>query len=130
LPKVTIGLAVALIVLGVVGFVATGSTHPTALIPAFAGVLFAVLGFVAMNPAARKHAMHAAAALALLGFLITIPGLIGAIRLMTGGTVDNPAAAKAKAIMSVLCLVFVLLCVRSFIAARRARVAGDATATS
>jgi hypothetical protein len=128
--KVTIGLGVLLVILGVVGFVATGSKAPTALIPVPVGIVFGVLGAVALNPARRKHAMHAAAALALLGFLITIPGLIGAIRLMTGGTVDNPAAAKAKAIMSVLCLVFVLLCVRSFIAARRARVAGDATPTS
>jgi hypothetical protein len=120
-PKVTIGLAVALIVLGIVGFVATGSEHYTALIPAAFGVVFAVLGVVAMNPPARKHAMHAAAALALLGFFGTIDGVVKTVKLMTGGEVARPPAAVAKAVMSVLCLLFVVLCVRSFVTARRAR---------
>ena len=113
MAKVTIALAVALIVLGVAGFVATGSEHYTALIPAAFGVVFAVLGFVALNPAARKHAMHAAAALALLGFVFTVKG---AVTLVTSGA---SAAAISKTIMSLLCLIFVGLCVRSFINARR-----------
>jgi hypothetical protein len=32
-----------------------------------------------------------------------------------------PDAAKVQAIMGTICLIYVLLCVRSFIAARRAR---------
>jgi hypothetical protein len=122
--KVTITLGVLLIILGIAGFVGTGSEHPTALIPAFAGVIFAILGFVALNPNARKHAMHAAAALALFGFFGTIGGVIKTIQLMAGGTVEHPAAPTTKAIMSVLCLIFVILCVRSFVSARRSGALG------
>jgi hypothetical protein len=122
-PAVTIALGVILIGLGAIGFLATGREHPTALIPAFAGIVFLILGVVARNPGARKHAMHAAAALALLGFFGTVPGLIKFFRMLGGTEVSRPAAVRAQAIMAVLCLLFVILCVRSFIAARRNRLA-------
>ena len=126
MPGLTIVFGLILIALGVVGYFATGRQSPTALIPAFAGALFLVLGLVARSPGARKHAMHAAAALAVLGFLGTVPGLIKFFRMLGGAEVARPAAVRSQAIMAVLCVVFVILCVRSFIAARRARTAGNA----
>jgi hypothetical protein len=119
--KLTIVLGGLLVVLGVVGFVLTGSEHVTALIPAFAGVLFVICGGVAMIPAARKHAMHAAAALALLGFAGTVPGIIKLVKWGTGTLPDRPAAVVSQSIMASLTLLFVVLCVRSFINARRAQ---------
>ena len=65
--------------------------------------------------------MHAAAALAVLGFLGTVPGLIKFFRMLGGAEVARPAAVRSQAIMAVLCVVFVILCVRSFIAARAAQ---------
>jgi len=59
----------------------------------------------------------------LLGFLGTIPGLIGVVQMAAGHFVARPDAAKVQAIMGSLCLIYVLLCVRSFISARRARLA-------
>jgi hypothetical protein len=108
-----------LIVLGIAGFVMTGSEHYTALIPGAFGVAFMVLGAVALNPSARKHAMHIAAALGLLGFGGTVPGIIKLIKWGTGTTPDRPAAVVSQSIMAVLMLLFVVLCVRSFINARR-----------
>jgi hypothetical protein len=63
--------------------------------------------------------MHIAAAVGLLGFLGAARGLtrIGAV--LAGEPVERPAAIIAQSIMAVLCLVFVGLCVRSFINARR-----------
>jgi hypothetical protein len=40
-----------------------------------------------------------------------------------GGPLAHPEAVEAQAAMAVICLVFTLLCVRSFIAARRVRTA-------
>ncbi|MGH7177112.1 MAG: hypothetical protein ACREJC_07025 [Tepidisphaeraceae bacterium] len=124
MPILTMGLGAALVILGVVGFVLTGAAHYTALIPAAAGAIFEVLGIVAMRPSARKHAMHAAAALAVLGFIATVSGVAPAARYLAGATVERAPAAVSKAIMSILCLVFVILCVRSFVVARRSRSAG------
>lgn len=128
MPGITIAFGLVLIAIGVIGYVATGMQHMTALIPAFAGAIFAALGLGALNRGARKHVMHAAAALAVLGFLGTARGLINFFRLIAGGTVERPAAVYAQAAMAVLCLIFVGLCVRSFVAARRARTTGEATA--
>ena len=80
-------MAAALIVIGVVGYVATDRQSATALIPAFLGLLLLAFGWLARNEAYRKHAMHAVAAFALLGLLGTIGGLI---RLLGGTT--TPAA--------------------------------------
>jgi hypothetical protein len=96
---------------------------PTALIPAGWGALLLLLGFGSLvKPAMRKHFMHAAVALALLGFLASAPmGVIGLIR---KGAALGPVA---QLIMAVLTGVYVAFGVRSFIAARRAREAGAAS---
>src|SRR5688500_15726888 len=92
----------------------------TALIPAFIGLPLLALGLIAeAKPASRKHTMHAAAALGTLGFLGTIGGLVKAIQWMGGTVPGRPAAVRVQAIMAVMCAIFVALCVRSFIAARR-----------
>jgi hypothetical protein len=65
--------------------------------------------------------MHIAVTIGLLGFLGTIPGIIGIIRMAIGQAIPRPDAAIVQTIMGVLCLIFVALCVRFFIAARRAR---------
>jgi len=38
-----------------------------------------------------------------------------------GGALARPAATEEQAAMAVICLVFVAMCIRSFIAARRGR---------
>ena len=124
MPGLTIVFGLVLVALGVLGYLVTGRQSPTALIPAIPGVLFLVLGLVARNPGARKHAMHVAAGLALLGALGTISGVVKFFRMLGGAEVERPAAVRSQAIMCVLCLVFVALCVRSFIATRRSREAG------
>lgn len=66
--------ALDLIITGIVGFVVTGKEHFTALIPSFIGTLLLVLGLLAFNPKLRKHVMHGAAMVAILGFIATISG--------------------------------------------------------
>jgi hypothetical protein len=58
----------------------------------------------------------------LLGFLATAPALISVVQLFKGKLFPYPAAIEEKAAMSALMLIYVLLCVRSFITARRTRV--------
>jgi hypothetical protein len=66
--------------------------------------------------------MHIAVTIGLLGFLATAPALLSAFQLFKGKLFPYPAAIEEKAAMSVLLLIYVVLCVRSFIAARRSRV--------
>ena len=121
MPKITIAFGVVLILLGVVGYIATSGVSYTALIPALFGIVFVVLGFVARKENLRKHAIHAGAALALIGMIATAKGVLGLFTMMTGGEVANSAATISRAIMSILSLVFIVLCVRSFVQARLSR---------
>ena len=119
MAKITIGIGCVLIALGVGSYLGTGRGSVTALIPAFFGLPLALLGVVALNEGLRKHAMHAAAAIGLLGFLGAARGFAKLPALLSGGEVEKPVAAYAQITMSLVCLVFLVLCVKSFIKARR-----------
>jgi hypothetical protein len=106
-----------LIAIGIVGYVWTGAASVTALIPAMIGAILLVLALVARSPDARRHAMHAAVALALIAALGTLPRLLPA--LMAGEF--SRAAVASQAAMVLVLLVYVALGVKSFIDARRAR---------
>src|SRR5262249_47966743 len=121
MAKLTIGFGILLVVLGIFGYVATGSAHPTALIPAGVGLFFVFFGIMANSedPKKRMLWMHISVTVALLLFIVTIPADIDTIRLAQGKYFDHPAAVEEKGAMSLLCLIYVLFCVRSFIMARR-----------
>ena len=121
MAKLTLVFALLLVALGLVGFLGTGSQHPTALIPAALGLLLGIFGGLSFSPDAgrRKLFMHINVTLALLGFLATVMGLFQWFQMMVGTTLKNPPAVESKAVMAVLCLVYVVLGVRSFIRARR-----------
>lgn len=121
MANITVALAAALIVLGVGGYFGSGRASVTALIPAAFGLVLLILGMVARDPAKRKHAMHGAAMVGLLGVFGTVSGLFKFIRMASGEAVARPQAVVAQAAMCILCLVFVALCVKSFIDARRTR---------
>ena len=121
MAKITIGLGLVLIALGLGGYFGTGREHVTALIPAFLGLPLLILGLVALKEHMRRHAMHVAGVIALLGFAGPVRGLMKLPVLLTGGQLDqSPTAVAVKSATSILCLIFVLLCIWSFIQARRA----------
>jgi hypothetical protein len=119
MPSITRTLGLVLILLGLISYFGTGRTSVTALIPAFFGAVFVILALVSRSEAARKHAMHAAVALALIGL---VGALIRAIPAIAAGEVARPAVLS-QVVMSVLLAGYIALGVRSFKAARRARLA-------
>ena len=116
--KVTLVFAVLLIALGMVGYLGTGSAHPTALIPSWIGLALGFCGWLAISPneGRRKLFMHINVTIGLLGFL----GTVGEIaRSLLSALSPDPIALAAKITLAGLLLLYVALCVRSFIAARR-----------
>ena len=126
MAKLTIGFGVLLALLGIAGFVYTGSAHPTALIPCVIGAFFVLFGVMADTEDSKKRMlwMHISVTIALLLFLGTIPADIDVIRLSRGTEFPHPIAVVEKAGMSLLCMLYVAFCIRSFILARRLRVQG------
>jgi uncharacterized membrane protein HdeD (DUF308 family) len=125
MAKLTIAFGILLILLGVVCFVSTGSTHYTSLIPSVLGLFFVLFGVLANTEDSKKRMlwMHISVTVALLAFLGTIPADIDVVRLSRGVSFAHPVAVEEKAALSLFCLIYVLFCVRSFISARRARLA-------
>jgi len=127
MPVITIVTGVLLSTIGLLGYLSSDSRSLTALIPLAFGSLLELCGVLALNPAMKKHAMHGASVLALLGALGSARGLPDFVTLLTGGDVARPVAAVVQGAMFVICLVFLVLCIRSFRAARKARQAAVAT---
>jgi hypothetical protein len=124
MAKITVLFGVLLIILGAASYILTGHKFPTSLIPVAFGILLVTFGGMAETPVSRRRMlfMHMAVTVGLLGFLATAPALVSAMQLFKGKLFPYPAAIEEKAAMSVLLLIYVVLCVRSFIAARRSRV--------
>lgn len=142
MPSTSIIAGILLILLGIVGYVfglVDGHASLTALIPAAFGILLVIFGAVARaKENLRMHLMHAAVLVGLAGFVI--PAYRVAMNFFsasksvapsstenagiaaTGGNILSPAIIS-QAAMALICLVFVILCVKSFIDARRNRTA-------
>jgi predicted membrane-bound spermidine synthase len=124
MAKVTLVFAVLLVALGLAGYLYTGSVHPTALIPTWFGLALGLFGFLAISPSEsrRKLFMHINVTIGLLGFLgAGGRALSSYLHASSAGTSPDAIALASQLIMASLLLLYVILCVRSFIAARRAR---------
>ena len=117
MPLTTRFVGILLVVIGLGSYYLTGRTSVTALIPAFFGVLFIALALVARAEAARKHAIHAAVALSLIGLIGTLSRLGPA---MSEGLFARPAV-MAQFLTAAVLAAYVALGVKSFIDARRSR---------
>jgi len=123
MPRITLLFGLGFIVLGIVGYVGSDTSSVTALIPSFFGVVFAVLGFLGENPERRALTMHIAAGVAVLGLLGSAMGLMDLPALLSGDDLDRPWAVGTQSVMAVGLVVYLILAVRSFMAARRTRTA-------
>jgi uncharacterized membrane protein len=119
-PQITLLCGLLLIAVGLFGYLKQEPEHAslTALIPAALGAVFLVLGAMSFRDQLRKHAMHLAAALGLLGFLAALGRLLPKV---FRGDFQLSLATICLALMALICAVFVGLCVNSFVQARRQR---------
>lgn len=118
MPSTSIAAGALLLLVGIAGYVygmTQNSASVTALIPAFIGILLLVFGFLAKSKESlRKHLMHAAVLVALLGFIAILGDLA-----RTGFNFTMSAALISKLLTGLICLFFVILSIQSFINARR-----------
>src|SRR5262245_27674859 len=118
MPNTAIWIGRLLVLLGIAGYgygMFNGNASLTAMIPAAFGIVLMLLGHLSIAKEAwRKHLMHLAVIIALLGFVLPVGRLATKF-----GDLTMSAAVISQILMAILCLVFVVLGVRSFIAARQ-----------
>ncbi len=115
-------LGILLVIIGIIGFIATGMVSWTALIPAMYGAVFVLLGQLGEQESRRMITMHLAQLLALLAIIGTFTGILDVVSYMGGNHEVNILAASLRALMALLCIGYLVLGIRSFINARRAPV--------
>lgn len=115
MPLLTLVAGSLLIAVGILIGLAVDSDSITRFIPAFVGLPILICGLVAMSREFRKHAVHAALVIALLG------AVASGIRIPTTFSNGSGAALTSQVLMCLICLGYVILGVRSFIRARRER---------
>ncbi len=119
MPSITINFGRILILIGAIGYIygllATTYASPTALIPAVFGLILLVLGYVARaKEDLRKHLMHAAVVVGLIGFLASAGRLV-----MKISDITLSAAYISQIAMALTCLIFIIISIRSFMNARK-----------
>ena len=122
MAKMSFVFAALLVVLGLAGFFGTGSQFPTALIPTWFGLALAVFGWLAISPSEkrRKLFMHINVTIGLVGFLGAAWRALTAYGNARSAGVDpNKIALGSQLAMAGLLLIYVLMCVKSFVDARR-----------
>ena len=118
MPALAINFGRLLILIGILGYgygLLGQAASLTALIPAVFGIILLILGHVSRaKENLRKHLMHVAVVVALIGFIASAGRLISKISEIT-----LSAAVLSQVAMALVCLAFVILSVRSFINARQ-----------
>ncbi|MCH8560440.1 MULTISPECIES: hypothetical protein [unclassified Nesterenkonia] len=116
MPRLTLIVGGLLVVIGIIGYVATDFASMTALIPSVVGLLLLISGGIAMKN--RKLGVHIALAVALLGAFGMIMPLMSLPELFAGES-ENPGAVISSLVTVIVLVIYIVLGVRSFIAARR-----------
>lgn len=123
MPTLAIVFGIILNAMGFGAYVASGAY--TSLIPAGFGTIIFLSGLISVfAPKIRMHLMHVAALVGLLGTLGGLGMGLPKLGALLSGTAARPLASGMQIAMGVVCLIFLVLCVKSFIDARRARKSG------
>lgn len=124
MSNVTIGFGVVLTAIGLFGYFGSASETPslTALIPAFIGGPLILCGLVARQERLRMHAMHVAVLLGLVGAIAALGrGMMKLGMLISDDPTIDKRPIRLIFLTGLVCLVFVGVCVWSFVDARRRR---------
>jgi hypothetical protein len=120
MTRLTVVIGSVLVVLGVVAYAVTAAASVTALIPSLVGVLLLLCAAAARKPAWHRPGIIAALVVALLGALGSLMN-VARIGELFAGTAERPVAVIESALMFVLLVGYIVMGIRFFVVARRAR---------
>lgn len=122
IPIATVALGLGLNLVGLIAYsLSEAGKGLTPLIPAFCGGVFLILGGMAIKPNLRPMAIHLALVVALL--LGAMTGYMGVAELLDPE--GNHRKLFAFLTTAMLCAIYLVIGVRSFIHARQARREAD-----
>jgi hypothetical protein len=123
MARVGIVFGIVLCCLSIVGMVGTLEKYPTQFIPMMLGVPVLFCGVVALNPHRRRYAMHAALMIAFVGAVCGGSRASYDMLQLVSGDEVNQYAFRLLSLMSVICAIFVVICLVSFFQTSRRKAA-------
>lgn len=130
MPYTTVIFGIGLILYGILTFARSETQSPTAAMPAYFGIALLILGGIAYyRENLRKHAMHVAAVVGLVGMIGGFAmGAKHLPKLFSGELSNDPVTlnkAWAQNMLGLICGIYFIACVNSFVQARIARKKGE-----
>lgn len=101
-----LALGLVLTGLGVGVYFGGSGSSVTALIPAFLGLPIAIFALLSMRRDRSGGCLVAAAVLAFVGFIGTVPGLLKVGQLLQGADLARPIAVAVQSVVAVLCAIY------------------------
>ncbi|TWU21148.1 hypothetical protein Pla52o_41820 [Novipirellula galeiformis] len=121
MSRIAIFFGLLLCTVTLAALIASMQKIPAQFCPMMLGIPMLFCGVVGLNPHRRKHAMHVAAAIALLGTLMGGSNTLFTLFRLLRGIEVNPLGMRIVMVMTVLCVVYLVLSIVSFIQTRRRR---------
>lgn len=116
MPKLTFITGAILVITGVAGYVLGENPHWTAFIPSIIGALLLLSGAIALkNLMAGIHMALLFALIGALGMLMPLASLPD----LFAGEAERPSAVISALVSLIVLVIYLILGVRSFLAARR-----------
>ena len=105
----TLVYSIALILLGLIGYIITGMQSITALIPSFWGIIIILLVFMLTKRMNKPTILvWTLTVLGVIGFIATVNGIPKLLTLISGDNISRPSAAISQTIMAVLSLFYAI----------------------
>jgi hypothetical protein len=130
MQRLTVLVGVILVAIGAAGYLGAAPNKGGVMLLAGVGAVLIVCGWVAGSEKARMHAMHAAVLAGLIGLVAgVVVGLSGGGEQVAVEAVGGEQAGTGwpSWVAAVVCAIYVVMCVRSFVMARLARKSGGAS---
>jgi len=102
----TLVYSIALILLGLIGYIITGMQSITALIPSVFGSIILFVFMLTKQIIKPTILVWTLAVLSVIGFVATVNGIPKVLTLIGGENISRPSAAISQTIMAVLSLFY------------------------
>lgn len=119
LNRLTLLFSFLLIMVGLIAYFSTGMVSWTALIPSILGALMGIIACLSLKDQWKKYFFFPLIFLNLTGLIGSAKGFKGVFLLFRNETIARPGAAIAQTIMASLCMIYLILSLRSFFSNRK-----------
>lgn len=113
LAKLTIGVGIILVILGIISYIVSGMASVTALIPSILGGILTIFGILIYKKIYTKISIYVSGIISIVGLLGSLRGIPQTITLISGGEVPRPLATISQTVTVILCFILIIAIIKN-----------------